>query len=61
MKNKLDTYDTNKLNKARELILQVYEYNYMPSTPLTKKLDTVIRKLENIIENEQKEPFYWEE
>ena len=60
MKNKLDEYDTNKLKEAKRLILQVYEYNYMPSTPLTKKLDIVIRKLENIIENEQREPFYWE-
>lgn len=61
MKNKLDAYDTNKLDKAKELILQVYEYNYMPSTPLTKKLDTILNKLDNIIEKEQREPLYWEE
>ena len=46
---KLDLYDTNKLKEAREIINKVYEYNYMPSTSLTNKLDTIIRKLDNII------------
>lgn len=52
MANKLDLYDTNKLKEARKLINQVHEYNWFPSTPLTKKLETIIKKLDNVIENE---------
>ena len=52
MANKLDLYDTEKLKKAEKLIREVYEYNYMPSTSLTKKLDTVLRKLEHIMTEE---------
>lgn len=55
MVNKLDEYDTNKLKDARKLIYQVYEYNWFPSSSLTKKLDTILRKLDNVIENEQKD------
>lgn len=53
MENKLDEYDINKLKEAKKLILEVYEYNYMPSTSLTKRLDTVLRKLDSIINSEQ--------
>lgn len=52
MANKLDLYDTNKLKEARKLIIEVYEYSFCPHTPLTKKLDTILKKLDNIIENE---------
>ena len=50
---KLDLYDTNKLAEARELIYQVYEYNYNPSSPLTKKLNTILDKLDKIIESKK--------
>lgn len=53
MENKLDEYDINKLKEAKKLILEVYEYNYMPSTSLTRRLDTVLRKLDSIINSEQ--------
>ena len=52
MANKLDLYDTNKLKEARKLINEVHEYNWFPSTPLTKKLDTILKKLDSVIENE---------
>lgn len=57
MANKLDLYDTNKLKQARKLINEVYEYNWFPSTPLTKKLDTILRKLDSVIENEMDEKY----
>lgn len=57
MANKLDLYDTNKLKQARKLINEVYEYNWFPSTPLTQKLDTILRKLDNVIENELAEKY----
>ena len=57
MANKLDLYDTNKLKQARKLINEVYEYNWFPSTPLTKKLDTILKKLDSVIENEIAEKY----
>lgn len=51
MNNKLDLYDTHKLEEAREIIKKVYEYNWFPSTSLTKKLDTILDKLDKIIES----------
>ena len=53
MANKLDEYDVNKLKEAKKLIFEVYEYNYMPSTSLSKRLDTVLRKLDSIINARQ--------
>ena len=51
MTNKLDLYDTNKLKEAKEIINKVYEYNWFPSTSLTKKLGTILGKLDKIIED----------
>ena len=51
MKNKLDLYDTNRLKEAREIINKVYEYNWFPSTSLTKKLSTILNKLDKVIED----------
>ena len=51
MKNKLDLYDTNKLKEAIKIIEKVYEYNYMPSSSLTKKLITILGKLNHIIKD----------
>lgn len=56
MANKLDGYDTNKMKDVRKTINQVYEYNYKSKTdPLSKKLQTILRKIDNIIENDGKE------
>lgn len=49
MNNKLDLYDTNRLKEAIKIIEKVYEYNYMPSSSLTKKMITVLGKLNKII------------
>jgi len=57
MANKLDLYDTNKLKEARKLINEVHEYNWLPSTPLTKKLNTILNKLDSVIETEIAEKY----
>ena len=54
MANKLDEYDTNKLREALRLIEEVAEYNFVPSSSLSKKLQTAVNKLQNIIDTEQK-------
>lgn len=53
MGNKLDEYDTNKLREALRLITEVAEYNFVPSSSLSKKLQTAVNKLQNIIDTEQ--------
>lgn len=53
MANKLDEYDINKLKEAKRLILEVYEYNYISSTSLTKRLCTILRKIDSVINSEQ--------
>ena len=55
MRNKLDLYDTNRLKEAREIIDKVYEYNWFPSTSLTKKLSTILSKLDKILEDHGEE------
>ena len=50
--NKLGRYDALQLQKALDIIMGVYEYNYIPSSPLTKKTETVINKIENILATE---------
>lgn len=55
MANKLDEYDANKLREALKLIKEVAEYNFLPSSSLSKKLQTVENKLQNIIDTEQEE------
>ena len=48
MYNKLDTYDTLKLQEAFRTITDVYNYNY-DSSPQTKRLGTVRDKLLKVI------------
>lgn len=56
MANKLDRYDTNKMKEARKIINQVYEYNYKSeSDSLSKRLETILKKIDNIIENDGEE------
>lgn len=52
MENKLDQYDYEKMMKARKIISEVNDYNYNEHTPLTKKLETVLRKIDKIIDTE---------
>ena len=49
-----DEYDKSKLEKAKKLVTEVYEYNYGApySGKETKKLETIIRKLDLLIEKE---------
>ena len=51
MQNRLDNYDTIKLTKARKLIGEVYDYNFISrKDPLSAKLETVLKKLDHILE-----------
>ena len=50
--NKLDRYDTLKLIEARKIIDGIREYNNICSSPLYKKLDTVVRKIDSILDTE---------
>lgn len=51
MQNKLDNYDTIKLDKARTIIGEVYDYNFKSrKDPLSAKLETVLKKIDHILE-----------
>lgn len=47
---KFDLDDTCKLSEAKQLIQMVYEYNYTQDKSLDNKLETIIKKLEKVIE-----------
>lgn len=52
----LDKYDVNKLKKARRLVLEVYEYNYIGyNKKIERKLNTIVCKLNNIINDNERE------
>lgn len=50
--NKLDRYDTLKLIEARKIIDGIRDYNNITSSPLYKKLNTVIMKIDSILATE---------
>lgn len=51
MRNKLDNYDTIKLTKARNIIDEVYDYNFKSrKDSLSAKLETVLKKIDHILE-----------
>ena len=52
-----DEYDRIKLGKARKLITEVYEYNYGAprSGSEIKKLETIIHKLDALINQRKKQ------
>ena len=51
MSNKLDNYDTIKLEDARDTISRIYEYNFKSrKDPLSAKLETVLKKIDHILE-----------
>lgn len=49
--NRLDIYDTNSLKDALKLIVKAYEYNYKSNDSLTNRLETIITKLEMVIDD----------
>ena len=55
--NIFDEYDKQKLRKAEKLLTEVYEYNY--GTPngqrAEKRLETIIKKLGELIPNRSDE------
>lgn len=50
--NKLDRYDTLKLIEAKKIIDGIRDYNNVVSSPLYKKLNTVIVKIDSILGTE---------
>ena len=49
--SRLDLYDTNRLQDARSTIKGIYEYNFKSrKDPLTAKLETLLKKIDHIIE-----------
>lgn len=44
----IDEYDKEKLKKALKIIEEVYNYNY-GIKPVSKRLETIMKKLEYII------------
>ena len=51
MQNRLDTYDTKLLKDVRATILGIYEYNFKSrKDPLSAKLETVLKKIDHILE-----------
>ncbi len=58
--NKLDRYDTLKLIEARKIIDGIRDYNNIVSSPLYKKLNTVVKKIDSIL-NTELEPELQEE
>ena len=50
--NKLDRYDTLKLIEARKIINAIRDYNNICSSPLYKKLNTIVKKIDSILDTE---------
>ena len=51
---RLDEYDKDKLRNARKLIEEIADYNYVPSSPVSKKLDTILNKIDKLlVENKE--------
>lgn len=50
--NKLDRYDTLKLIEARKIINAIRDYNSSCSSPLYKKLNTIVKKIDSILDTE---------
>ena len=43
-----DEYDRNKLEKAKQILIEVYEYNY--GVPIARKrLETILAKIDYLI------------
>lgn len=53
--NKIDRYDAEKLLKARKIIMEVYNYNYLSEWDgLSRKLETIISKIDALLNKELK-------
>lgn len=51
-RSKLDRYDARKIEAILKTLNEVYDYNYIPSSPLTKKLETIRGKIERLLQTE---------
>ena len=51
MQNKLDKFDAIKLEEARNVIAEVYDYHFKSrKDPLSRKLETLLKKIDHILE-----------
>ena len=51
LQNRLDAYDTKLLKDVRATIKGMYEYNFKSrKDPLSAKLETVLKKVDHILE-----------
>lgn len=51
--NKLDRYDVHKIIEIKKKVFEVMSYNYYSgSSPLEKKLSTIYKKLEHLLDTE---------
>lgn len=51
--NKIDRYDAEKLLKARKIIMEVYNYNYLSEWDgLSRKMETIISKIDKLLDTE---------
>lgn len=50
-KYNLDTYDCEKLQEARNIVYGIYEYNYSEWSPLSKRLETILNKIDYLIDS----------
>lgn len=56
MQNRLDIYDTKLLKDVRSTIKEMYEYNFKSrNDPLSAKLETVLKKIDYILEEYEEE------
>lgn len=51
MNNTLDFYDTRRLKLLLDSLIAMADYNYVPNSPLTNKLNTIIKKIEKVIDD----------
>ena len=50
-----NTYTINKLTEARDLIVKEYEWCYDGYSPVSKKLETIIKKIDRLLATETTE------
>ena len=55
MKNKLQKFDKERVETAYIILKDTYDYTYIPHTPLTRKLETILNKIEKLLQEESEE------
>ena len=50
----LGNYDFEKLKNARDIIMDIYNYNYGTDRKLVNRLETILNKIDYIIDETEK-------